>query len=75
MQAVVSSGLLSKNIKIQIYSPIILPSGLYGCEMLLVTLRQDHRLMVFKNRVLMELLWPKKDKVIEEWRRLHNKEL
>ena len=43
--------------------------------MLLVTLTEDHRLMVFENRVLMELLWPKKDKVIEEWRRLHNKEL
>jgi hypothetical protein len=31
--------------------------------------------MVFKNRVLRWIFGPKRDKVTQEWRRLHNKEL
>jgi hypothetical protein len=30
---------------------------------------------VFENRVPTELFGPKKDEIIREWRRLHNKEL
>jgi hypothetical protein len=47
-----SSCLLSKNIKIRIYKTIILPVVLYGCETFPLTLREEHRLMVFENRVL-----------------------
>jgi hypothetical protein len=47
-----SSRLLSKNIKIRIYRTIILPVVLYGCETWSLTLREEHRMRVFENRVL-----------------------
>jgi hypothetical protein len=38
----------------------------------LVTLRTEHRLRVFENRVLRRIFGPKKDEVTGEWRKLHN---
>jgi hypothetical protein len=46
----------------------------YGCEAWSVTLRKEHRLKVFKNRVLRKIFEPKRDEVIWEWRRLRNEE-
>jgi hypothetical protein len=51
---------------------IILPVVLYGCETWSVTLREEHRLRVFENRVLKRLFRPKRDEVMGEWRKLHN---
>ena len=48
---------------------------LYGCETSSLTLREEHRLRVFENRVLRRILGPKRDGVTEEWRKLHNEEL
>jgi hypothetical protein len=48
---------------------------LYGCETWALTLREEHRLSVFENRVLKRILWPNRDKVTGEWRKLHNEEL
>ena len=70
-----SSRLLSKNIKIKIYRTIILPVVLYGCETWSLTLREEHRLRVFENRVLRRVFGPKRDEVTGEWRKLHNEEL
>jgi hypothetical protein len=70
-----SSRLLSKNIKIRIYKTIILPDVLYGCETLPLTLRVEHKLRVFKKSVQRIILGPKRDKVTEGWRKLHNEEL
>jgi hypothetical protein len=39
-----------------------------------LTLREEHRLRVFENRVLRRIFGPKRDEVIG-WRKLHNKEL
>ena len=39
-----------------------------------LTLREDHRLRVFENRVLRRIFGPKIDKVRGEWRRLYNEE-
>jgi hypothetical protein len=50
--SLLSSLLLSNNLKIKIYKTIILPSVLYGCETWPVTLREKHRLKVFEIRVL-----------------------
>jgi hypothetical protein len=61
--------------KIKIYRTIILPVVLYGCETWFLTLREEHRLRVFENRVLRRIFGPKRDKVMGEWRRLHNEEL
>jgi hypothetical protein len=66
---------LSKNVKIRIYKTIILPVVLQGCETLSLTLREEHRLRVFENRVLRRIFGPKKDEVTGEWRKLHNEEL
>jgi hypothetical protein len=70
-----SSRLLSRNVKIKIYKTIILPAVLYCCETSSLTLREEHRLRVFENRVLRRLFGPKRDKVTGEWRKLHNEEL
>jgi hypothetical protein len=75
VQDLVSYSLLSKNTKIKIYRPIILPVVLYGCETWSLTLREEHRLRVFENRVLRRIYGPKRDGVTGEWRRLHNEEL
>jgi hypothetical protein len=53
---------------------IILPVVLYGCETLSLTLREEHRLRVFENRVLRRISGPKRDEVTG-WRKLHNEEL
>jgi hypothetical protein len=52
VQNLLPSQLLSKNLKIRIHKTIILPVVLYGCETLSLTLREEHRLWVFENRVL-----------------------
>ena len=41
----------------------------------MLTLREGHRLTVFENRVLRRIFGPKRDRVIVEWRKLHNVEL
>jgi hypothetical protein len=48
---------------------------LYGCETWSLTLREEHRLRVFENRVLRRIFGPKRDEVTGEWRKLHNEEL
>jgi hypothetical protein len=58
-----SSHLLSKSIKIRIYRTIIFPLILYGCETCSLTLREEHRLRVFENRVLRSIFVPKRDEV------------
>jgi hypothetical protein len=58
--------LLSKNIKIKIYRTIILPVVFCGCETCWLTLRVEHRLRVFENRVLRRIFGPKRDEVIGE---------
>jgi hypothetical protein len=40
-----------------------------------LTLREEHRLRVFENRVLRRIFGPKRDKVTGGWRKLHNEEL
>jgi hypothetical protein len=58
-----SSRLLSKNLKIRIYKTIMLPVVRYGCETWSLTLREEHRLRVFENRVLRRIFGPKWDEV------------
>jgi hypothetical protein len=40
-----------------------------------LTLREERRLRVFENRVLRRIFGPMRDKITEEWRKLHNEEL
>jgi hypothetical protein len=57
------------------YRTIILHVVLYGCETCSLTLREEHTLRVFENRVLRKILGPKRDEGTGKWRRLHSKEL
>jgi hypothetical protein len=55
-----SSRLLSKNLKIRIYRTIILRVVLYGCETWSLILKEERRLRVFENRVLRRIFGPKR---------------
>jgi hypothetical protein len=48
---------------------------LYGSETWSLTLKEEHRLRVFENRVLRRIFGPKRDEVTGKWRKLHNEEL
>ena len=72
---ILSSSLLSKNLKIKIYRTIILPFALYGCETWSLTLWEELWLRVLENRVLRRIFRPKRDEVTGEWRKLHYEEL
>jgi hypothetical protein len=65
---------VSKNLKIKICRTVILPVVLYGCETWSLTLREEHSLKVFENRVLRRISGPKREEK-ESWRKLHNDEL
>jgi hypothetical protein len=45
------------------------------CEIWFLTLREEHKLRVFENRVLRIIFGPKRDEIIEGWKRMHNEEL
>ena len=75
MKNLLSSSLLSKNLKINIHRTKILPVVLYGCETWSLTLREERSLRLFENRVLRRIFGSKRDEVTGEWRKLHNKEL
>jgi hypothetical protein len=75
VQSLLSSRLLSRNVKVKIYKTIILPVVLYGYATWSLTLREEHRLRVSENRVLRRIFGPKRDEVTGEWRKLHNEEL
>jgi hypothetical protein len=40
-----------------------------------LTLREEHRLRMFENRMLRRIFGPKREEVAGGWRRLHNEEL
>jgi hypothetical protein len=48
------------------YTRLILPVVLYGYETWSLTLRDEHRLRVFENRVLRRIFVCKGDKAIKE---------
>jgi len=75
VQNLLSSRLLSKNLKVKIYRTINLPVVLYGHETWSLTLREERKLRVFENMVLRRIFGPTWDEVTGEWRRLHNEEL
>ena len=63
VQNLLSSRLLSKNLKIKIYRTIILPVFLYGCETWSLTLREERKLRVLENMVLRRIFGPRMDEV------------
>jgi hypothetical protein len=55
------------------YNTVNLPVVLYGCKTWSLTLREEHRLRVFENRVLRKIFVPTRED--RSWRNLHNDEL
>jgi hypothetical protein len=68
------SHIISKDLKIKMYKTVILLVVLYGCETWSLTLREEHRLRVFENRVLRRIFGPEREED-RLWRKLHNDEL
>jgi hypothetical protein len=64
-----------KNLKIKIYRIKTVPGSLFRCETWSFTLRKEHRLRAFENRVPRRILGPKRQEVAGGWRRLHYEEL
>jgi hypothetical protein len=62
-------------LKVKIYKPIIVPFVLYGCETWSLTLREEHRLKVFENRVLRRICGPTRDEARGERRKMQIGEL
>ena len=75
LEKILLSRLLSKKLKVKTYKTIILPVVSYGRETWSLTLREEHRLNVFENKVLRKIFGAKKDEIAGEWRKLHNDEL
>jgi hypothetical protein len=63
------------NVKVKLYKAITLPVVLYGCETWSLVLREEHRLRVFKKRVLRRIFGLRSEKMMGEWKKLHNGEL
>jgi hypothetical protein len=59
----------------RIHKIINLPVVLYGCETWSLTLREEHRLRVFENKVPRRIFRQKRDEVTGGWRKLHNEDL
>jgi hypothetical protein len=58
----------------KIYRTVILPVVLYGCGTWSLTLREEHRLRVFENRVMRKIFGPEREED-GSWRKLHNDEI
>jgi ribosomal protein S2 len=57
VQNLLSSRLISKNLKIKIYKTVILPFLRYGCETWSLTLKEEQRLRVFGPKREEDGLW------------------
>jgi hypothetical protein len=61
-----------KYLKIKLYTTVILPVVLYGCETWSLTFREERGMRVFEIWVLRKICGPKRDEVTGERRKLHN---
>ena len=73
VQNLLSSSLLANNIKVEIYRTTVLSVFLYGRETWCFTLRERHRLQVFKRTVLRKIFGFQMGKLTWERRKLHYK--
>jgi hypothetical protein len=74
VQNSLSFRLISRNLKIKIYKTVISALVLYGCETWSLTLREEHRLRVFENRLLRMIFGPRREED-GSWRKSHYDEL
>jgi hypothetical protein len=73
---ILDSGLMSNEFLNEVRTQChIMSCHVQGCETWSLTLREEHRLRVFENRVLRRIFGTKRDEVTGDWRKLHNEEL
>jgi hypothetical protein len=70
-----SFSILPKNIMLKKYRSRTLLVVVCGLETWSLTLREECRMRVFKNRVLRRIFGPRRDEEPGEWRGLHQEEL
>ena len=75
LDATFKSRVLSRATKTQIYTTIIRPIVIYGCETWRLTKESERRLNVFERGILRRIWGPVWDEEDGEWRRRHNHEL
>jgi hypothetical protein len=61
VENLLSSRLITRNLKIKIYKTVILPFVLYECETWSLTFGEEYRLRIFENRVLRKIIGPKRE--------------
>ena len=64
-----SPSFITKYVKIKIYKSVILRVVLHECGAWSLTLKEEHRLKAFENRVLWIVFGPNVEKLTGEWRR------
>jgi hypothetical protein len=74
VQNLLSSHLISRNLKIKIYKTVILPVVLHGRNTWSLTLREEYSLRASENTVLRRIFRPKREGD-GSWRKLHSDEL
>ena len=63
LEKILSSRVLSKKLKVNTYKTVILPVVLYGCETWSLTLKEEHWLRVFENKVLRKIFGTRETKL------------
>ena len=63
LEKILSSRLLSNKLKIKTYKTIILLVVLYGCETWSLSLREEHMLRMFENKVVRKIFGTKRDEI------------
>ena len=61
--------------KCKIYTTVVRPVALYGCETWTLTKKLEKKLLVFENAILRRIAGPVYDAENNTWRRRHNEEL
>ena len=61
--------------KCRIYTSVVRPVALYGCETWALTKKLEKKLFVFENAILRRITGPVYDAETNTWRRRHNNEL
>jgi hypothetical protein len=69
------SKLFTKRTKTRIYTSIIRPILIYGCEVWITTSVTQRRLRIFENKIWRRICGPIRDPRTDQWRRKFNQEL
>ena len=70
-----SSKVMSKEVKTQLYLTIIRPIVMYGSQCWTLRKTEEERLAVFERKVLRKIYGPIYDQELQGWRKRHNQEL